>query len=96
MKMAKENSSLLGDLVYLKLQSYRQKSLPKSPNEKLPPRYYGPFAILQKTGSVAYKLNLPSNSKIHHVFHIYQLKTSLGFLPSSSSLPLFLPKSRLT
>lgn len=36
-----------GDRVYLKLQPYQQKSLARRPSEKLRPRYYGPYKILQ-------------------------------------------------
>ena len=67
-----------GDMVYLKLQPYRHKSLAVRPNEKLAPRFYGPFEVEDKVGLVAYKLCLPPSARIHPVFHVSQLKKSVS------------------
>jgi hypothetical protein len=45
---------------------------------KLAPRYIEPFPILEKCGTVAYKLNLPpSLTGVHNIFHVSQLKKCL-------------------
>ena len=42
---------------------------------KLSPRFIGPFDIVARVRSVAYKLDLPLDlRKIHDVFHISQLR----------------------
>ncbi|GJW89487.1 putative reverse transcriptase domain-containing protein [Tanacetum coccineum] len=42
---------------------------------KLNPRYVGPFKVLQKVGSVAYKLELPKEpSRVYNTFHVSNLK----------------------
>nr|GEY00210.1 putative reverse transcriptase domain-containing protein [Tanacetum cinerariifolium] len=42
---------------------------------KLNPRYVGPFKILEKVGSVSYKLELPQElSRVHNMFHVFNLK----------------------
>nr|GEU50102.1 retrotransposable element Tf2 [Tanacetum cinerariifolium] len=74
-----------GVWVYLKLQPYRQATLRQGKQHKLSPKYFGPFLIMKKVGKVAYKLQLPSSSQIHHVFHVSQLKLYRGPIPKSSS-----------
>ena len=58
-----------GEMVYV-LRPYRQKSLAKQRNEKLSPRFYGPYKVLARIGPVAYRLELPSQTSIHPVFHV--------------------------
>src|ERR1700722_2638314 len=64
----------VGDHVYLKLKA--QKSSLKLGNcAKLVAMFCGPFKILARTRLVAYQLALPTNLRIHNVFHVYLLKT---------------------
>jgi hypothetical protein len=45
---------------------------------KLAPRYIGPFRILDRKGTMSYKLELPPKlSKFHDVFHVSQLRKCL-------------------
>ena len=73
-----DTSFTIGDWVYLKLLPYRQHSLRLKGFNKLSPRFYGPFQVVQKVGLVAYKLNLPTNCSVHPVFHVSCLKLNLG------------------
>ena len=42
---------------------------------KLSPRFIRPFKILERVGTVAYRLALPpSMSGVHEVFHVYMLR----------------------
>ncbi|MCI09935.1 hypothetical protein A2U01_0031026, partial [Trifolium medium] len=68
----------VGDMVLVRLQPYRQHSVSLRKNQKLSMRYFGPFKIIARVGSVAYKLELPSHAKIHSVFHIAHLKEFKG------------------
>jgi hypothetical protein len=68
----------VGDLVVLKLQPYIQSSLAPRDNQNLAFKFFAPFPILQKIGSVAYKLDLPPSAMIHPIFHVSQLKKVVG------------------
>ncbi|GAB4836211.1 hypothetical protein Ancab_039524 [Ancistrocladus abbreviatus] len=79
-----------GDWVYVKLQAYRQSTVSSRENQKLAPRYYGPFQITERIGKVAYRLLLPPQARIHNVFHISLLKKKIGSRPVSATFPSFL------
>jgi hypothetical protein len=42
------------------------------------PKFYGPYIVLKRVGQVEYQLALPSQSKLHHVFHVSCLKKVIG------------------
>ena len=61
----------VGDWVFLQLQPYKQMSLKQAKKDnKLSPNYYGPDKVLQNIGTMAYKLELHSSSRLHSVFHV--------------------------
>ncbi|RVW68203.1 Transposon Ty3-G Gag-Pol polyprotein [Vitis vinifera] len=64
----------VGDHVFLKVSP--MKSVMRfGRKEKLSPRFVGPFEILERVGTLAYKVALPpSLSKIHNVFHVSTLR----------------------
>jgi hypothetical protein len=67
----------LGDYVYLKVSL--MKGVQRfGVKRKLAPRYVGLYQIIEKSGGVAYKLQLPPElSAIFNVFYVSQLKKCL-------------------
>ncbi|MCI33338.1 hypothetical protein A2U01_0054555, partial [Trifolium medium] len=67
----------VGDMVYLKIAPYKLKKLAKRVNQKLSPRYYGPYEVIKRIGKVAYELKLPDDTRVHPVFHASLLKKAI-------------------
>nr|GEW47133.1 putative reverse transcriptase domain-containing protein [Tanacetum cinerariifolium] len=67
--------------VMLKVSSWKA-AIHFGKREKLNPRYIGPFKILAKVGTVAYRLELLKKlSKVHSTFHVSNLKKCLADKP---------------
>jgi len=54
-------------------------SLKKSKKDnKLSPKYYGPYKVLENIGSMAYKLEHPASSRVHPIFYVACLNKVIG------------------
>ena len=92
-----ERTFEVGDMVFLRLQPYRQSTLKRGGAEKLKPYFYGPYRVLRQVGEVAYEIELPSDSRVHSVFHVSCLKKALGqHITTSSDLPPLDEEGKLT
>ncbi|GKB86461.1 putative reverse transcriptase domain-containing protein [Tanacetum coccineum] len=68
----------VGDMVLLKVLPWKGV-VRFGKQEKLSPRYIGPFKILARVGPVAYTLELPEELKgIHSTFHVLNIKKCLA------------------
>ena len=73
----KELEFAVNDMVYLKMITFKGR-VRISGRRKLNSRYLGPFRVMERVGSVAYKLDLPSEMEaFHDVFHVSQLRKYL-------------------
>ncbi|KAJ7950360.1 Ty3/gypsy retrotransposon protein [Quillaja saponaria] len=76
----REREFMIGDMIYLKLQPYKQHSLFLCKNIKISAKYCGPLKVLQRIGAVAYKLELPKDARIHPVTYLEQSPTNWNCL----------------
>ena len=65
-----EHTFEVSDLVYLRLQPYRQGSIKRSGAKNIQPHFFSPYKINMRVEVVAYELDIPQGRKIHNVFHV--------------------------
>ena len=64
----------MGDHVFLNMMPKR-RVVRFNKRGKLAPRYIGPFEVLERVGTVSYRLEQPpSLSGVHEVFHVAMLQ----------------------
>ncbi|GJY12472.1 putative reverse transcriptase domain-containing protein [Tanacetum coccineum] len=71
----------VGDKVMLKVSPWK-RVIRFGKRAKLNPRYIGPFKIIAKVGTVAYRLEIPEQlSRVHSMFHVSKLKKCIAEEP---------------
>ncbi|GKE73727.1 putative reverse transcriptase domain-containing protein, partial [Tanacetum coccineum] len=71
----------VGDKVMLKVSPWKEV-IRFGKQGKLNPRYIGPFKIIAKVGTVAYRLELPEQlSRVHSTFYVSKLKKCMAEEP---------------
>jgi hypothetical protein len=73
-----EHQFVEGDYVFIQIQPYKKTPLKVEHFHKLAPKFYGPYKVVKRVGSVTYQLYFPIHSKLHHVFHVSCLKKVIG------------------
>jgi hypothetical protein len=77
----------IGDWVWLILMARSTVAISTLQKGKLSPKYFGPYQISEQIGSVTYRMDIPSDIRIHHAFHVSILKKYTG-PPPSNPLPM--------
>jgi hypothetical protein len=72
-----------GDWVWLHHQHRLVTRITPLLLNKLSPRFYGPYQVMERIGEITYRLQLPPRAKIHDVFHVALLKKFEGQPPTA-------------
>lgn len=86
-KKNSERTFAVGDWMYLKFQPYRHTSVEFLINQRLSTKFYCPFLIIKKVGTVTYNLRFPTSASIHPTFHVSLLKKHHETPSPPSNLP---------
>jgi hypothetical protein len=73
-----DGSNIHGSSLQASWKPYKQTSRNVEHCQKLAPKFYSPYTILNHVGQVAYQLDFTNHSKLHHVFHVSCLKKVVG------------------
>ncbi|KEP45716.1 putative Transposon Tf2-1 polyprotein [Rhizoctonia solani 123E] len=91
-KYYNENRSFVefepGDLVLINPHSLRLLKRKQGKGDKLNMRYEGPFEVLEKVSSVAYRIRLPGSYRIHPVINIAHLESYKASPPEFGERPV--------
>lgn len=77
----------VGNRVLLKLQPYKQGTAQGSMPHKLSSKYFGPYLIVEKIGTVAYRLQLPPPQKYMTSSMYHNLRSLKGRKLKSRVIP---------
>jgi hypothetical protein len=64
----------VGNSVWLRLNHHTVVSVWDAGPSKLAPKFFGPYQVLERIRSMAYRLQLPPCARIHNVFHVEFLR----------------------
>nr|GEU33065.1 putative reverse transcriptase domain-containing protein [Tanacetum cinerariifolium] len=74
-------------IVQIKQRIHAARDRQKSHADEVEPKVYWPFKVLEKVGTIAYRLELPQQlRRVHNTFHISNLKKCLSDDPLSIPL----------
>jgi hypothetical protein len=59
------------DWVWLHLNQWAAMSVRTTGPSKLGAKFFGPYQVSMKIGSVSYRLQLPLHANIHNMFHVF-------------------------